>query len=75
MDSRYYNNGIINKLFFKNDIIPEGWIHGMLPRKERAPKKWYTNGIDGLRVDIDSIPDGYYLGRPPKKTNTEIKKD
>lgn len=75
MDSHYYNNGIINKLFFKNDIIPEGWVHGMLPRKERAPKKWYTNGIDGLRVDIDNIPDGYYLGRPPKKTNTEIKKD
>lgn len=75
MGSHYYNNGIINKLFYNNDIIPEGWVHGMIPRKERPPKKWYTNGIDGLRVDIDNIPDGYYLGRPPKKTNTEIKKD
>lgn len=76
MDSHYYNNGIINKLFFKDDIIPEGWVHGMLPRKEKAPKKWYTNGINTVCVDIDNIPDGYYLGRLyTRKSNTEIKKD
>lgn len=68
-DSHYYNNGIINKLFFKDEIIPEGWFHGMLPRKEKPPKKWYTNGINSIRVSEDNIPDGYYLGRLYKRNN------
>lgn len=75
-NSQYYNNGIINKLFFKDEIIPDGWTHGMLPRKKNTPKRWYTNGIDSiLLISSDSIPDGYYLGRKIKIANTEIKKD
>jgi len=58
-----YNNGEIN-VFAKSQ--PEGFIPGIIPRKEWKSKrglKWYTNGID-YKFQKD-CPEGYWPGKKP----------
>jgi len=39
---KYYNNGIVIKIFRNDQVIPEGWTHGSIKRKKQD-----INGDDG----------------------------
>jgi hypothetical protein len=62
----YINNGTIQKMIPKEDILPEGWIVGKLSttNKHNKGKIWITNGIDSKMVFKDeSIPELWRKGR------------
>jgi hypothetical protein len=69
----YYNNNKINKLISIGDTVPNGFIKGKLPSRNR---KIYTNGITNKTVwENDSPPSGFWPGRTlttlPKKCYTD----
>jgi hypothetical protein len=58
--TKWYNNGIINKRIIEGNIIPEGFISGKLKKQQ----KWYTNGIKNKMFTLNQqIPKGWYFGK------------
>lgn len=41
--SKWYNNGIVNKMFDQNELVPEGWIKGRINCKSN-PNNFYAKG-------------------------------
>lgn len=59
-----YNNGIIARRFHPDDIIPEGWLYGFLPRENAIAKVWINNGLVRRKIAKGAdIPEGYVLGK------------
>ena len=34
-----YNNGVQNKFFYEDEVIPEGWVKGMVPLTEEEKRR------------------------------------
>lgn len=54
----FYNNGIVEKTFRENNIIPEGWVKGKLIRNKYH---WYNNG--NVNIFTVECPKGFKKGR------------
>ena len=63
-----YTNGIIQKNFYEDDEIPEGWVRGTLI-KDRY--HWYNDGK--VNVFATECPEGFKRGRFVKKDVNKIK--
>jgi hypothetical protein len=60
--TEYWNNGEICKKFKIGKPIPDGWVHGMLP-KVRANKRVINNGIIQTAIlSSDPLPEGFVYG-------------
>ena len=62
LGKKIYNNGIIEKYFFE-DEVPDGFIKGKL-----KSKKIYNNGIIEKYFFEDEVPDGFIYGTLVKRT-------
>ena len=69
-NKKVYNNGVINKYFSDEDIIPEGFILGKLLKHSPVTtkgKKWYNNGKENLFLNPDEeVPEGFKPGKLQK---------
>jgi hypothetical protein len=62
----YINNGTIQKMVPKEEVLSEGWVIGKLPtvNKHNKGKIWITDGIDSKMVPKgESIPEFWRKGR------------
>lgn len=63
---KIYNNGVNERRFYDNDIIPDGYIKGRLKKshtKYNLPTDyhWYNNGVKAIYCR--NCPDGFVPGR------------
>ena len=74
-----YNNGINEKYFRSNEIIPDGWVIGRLPNigskhaKKIAGKVPYNNGETEIRCFPGTEPAGFIRGVLPSSIEKRVK--
>lgn len=62
------NNGITNKRIYPTEIIPEGWVKGLIRPNGPKGRIWITNGVDSKMIKPEEIiPDGWLKGRTVNK--------
>lgn len=77
MSRKYYTNGINEKRFLENDIIPDGWVPGRLKSTVTTLNKiWINNGIDEFFIDKnETIPSGFVKGRIHNQLSIDKRKE
>lgn len=74
LNGTMYNNGIENKFIRYGEEIPSDFVKGRIYSEEsmknmrekyknKPSKRWYTNGIDSVRVIEGFQPEGWFIGR------------
>lgn len=71
-NTKWINNGFVNKKIAHDSIIPEGWFSGIIKKYKQKPtggkkskgKIWITDGIKNTMIHpSENIPEGWYRGR------------
>jgi hypothetical protein len=58
----WYNDGFKNKYFKIEEIVPDGWVSGMIHYADRG--KWITNGVNISKLkNGEEMPYGYRYGK------------
>lgn len=68
-EKQWYNNGLIEKMFFKTESIPDDFVRGRLDKTNKFKRfysskgtKWYNNGIEEIMTSIPPT-NSWNLGR------------
>lgn len=67
---KWYNNGTINKMFSRDDAIPDNFVVGKIQKASRTNtgKKAYTDGLKTIFISSgDAIPPGFKPGVSDKQ--------
>jgi len=71
-NTKWINNGVLNKKITISENIPEGWCFGLISKRTQKPsggkkskgKIWITNGVENTMIFPNhTIPEGWYKGR------------
>lgn len=67
-NTRWANNGSINKRLNAQDALPEGWVYGKYLTQPFREGRWINDGITTRFLNKeDPMPLGWFLGMAPRK--------